>query len=84
MAHTILVTGGTGFIGSHATVALQQAGYSVVILDNLCNSNPSVIEGIERITGTRPTFVEGDVRSCNMDALDPDAGHSFEGTHLRK
>ncbi|TAM03421.1 MAG: NAD-dependent epimerase/dehydratase family protein, partial [Pusillimonas sp.] len=52
MAHTILVTGGTGFIGSHATVALQQAGYSVVILDNLCNSNPSVIEGIERITGT--------------------------------
>ncbi|TAL75488.1 MAG: UDP-glucose 4-epimerase GalE [Burkholderiaceae bacterium] len=68
MTSTILVTGGTGFIGSHATVALQQAGYSVVILDNLCNSNPSVIEGIERITGTRPAFVQGDVR--NAQTLD--------------
>ncbi len=56
----ILVTGGTGYIGSHTTVELQQAGYPVVIIDNLSNSNRGVIDGIERITGVRPDFVEGD------------------------
>ncbi len=56
----ILVTGGTGFIGSHTTVELQQAGYEVVIIDNLSNSNRDVVDGIERITGVRPHFVEGD------------------------
>ncbi len=56
----ILVTGGTGYIGSHTVVELQQAGYSVVIIDNLSNSNAGVIDGIERITGIRPDFVEGD------------------------
>ena len=56
----ILVTGGTGYIGSHTVVELQQAGYSVVIIDNLSNSNADVIDGIERITGIRPDFVEGD------------------------
>ena len=54
------MTGGTGFIGSHTTVELQQAGYDVVIIDNLSNSNIEVLDGIERITGVRPTFVEGD------------------------
>lgn len=68
MTDTILVTGGTGFIGSHATVVLQQAGYRVVILDNLCNSDPSVIDRIERITGVRPSFIQGDIR--NAQALD--------------
>ena len=56
----ILVTGGTGFIGSHTTVELQPAGYEVVIIDNLSNSNIDVLDGIEHITGERPDFVEGD------------------------
>ena len=56
----ILVTGGTGYIGSHTVVELQTAGYPVVIIDNLSNSNADVIDGIERITGIRPDFVEGD------------------------
>lgn len=58
----ILVTGGAGYIGSHTTVELQNAGYDVVIIDNLSNSNADVIDGIERITGIRPTFYEAD---CN-------------------
>ena len=52
----ILVTGGTGFIGSHTTVELQNAGYDVVIVDNLSNSRADVIDGIEKITGIRPAF----------------------------
>ena len=60
MKGKILVTGGTGFIGSHTTVELQNAGYEVVIIDNLSNSNRDVVDGIERITGIRPAFVEGD------------------------
>ena len=51
MKETILVTGGTGFIGSHTTVELIQNGYNVVIVDNLSNSNASVVDGIEKITG---------------------------------
>lgn len=57
---TILVTGGTGYIGSHTVVELQNAGYPVVIIDNLSNSNRDVLDGIERITGVRPAFVEAD------------------------
>lgn len=56
----ILVTGGTGYIGSHTVVELQQAGYPVVIIDNLSNSDRAVLDGIERITGIRPDFVEAD------------------------
>ena len=56
----ILVTGGTGYIGSHTVVELQKAGYPVVIIDNLSNSNRDVLDGIERITGIRPEFVEAD------------------------
>jgi len=56
----ILVTGGTGYIGSHTTVELQNAGYDVVIVDNLSNSNVEVLDGIEKITGKRPAFVEAD------------------------
>lgn len=52
----ILVTGGTGYIGSHTVVELQQNGYEVVIADNLCNSNEGVLDGIGRITGVRPQF----------------------------
>lgn len=60
MRQKILVTGGTGYIGSHTVVELQQAGYEVVIIDNLSNSELSVLDGIEAITGLRPAFVEGD------------------------
>lgn len=60
MKEKILVTGGTGYIGSHTTVELQNAGYDVVIIDNLSNSNEKVIDGIEKITGIRPVFVKGD------------------------
>ncbi len=61
----ILVTGGTGYIGSHTTVELINAGFEVVIIDNLSNSNREVLDGIEAITGVRPNFVEGD---CNDTA----------------
>lgn len=61
MATKILVTGGTGYIGSHTTVELQNAGYDVVIIDNLSNSNIEVLDGIEAITGKRPEFMEGDI-----------------------
>lgn len=61
----ILVTGGTGYIGSHTVVELQNAGYPVVIIDNLSNSNRDVIDGIERITGIRPDFVEADCTDIN-------------------
>lgn len=54
------MTGGTGYIGSHTVVELQQAGYEVVIIDNLSNSNRDVLKGIEAITGIAPVFVEGD------------------------
>lgn len=60
MPTKILVTGGTGYIGSHTVVELQQAGYEVVIIDNLSNSNRDVLKGIEAITGIAPVFVEGD------------------------
>ena len=60
MATRILVTGGTGYIGSHTTVELQQAGYEVVSIDNLSNSNIKVLDGIEAITGIRPLFEQVD------------------------
>lgn len=60
MNERILVTGGTGYIGSHTTVELIEEGYDVVICDNLSNSNRGVVDGIEAITGRRPTFVEAD------------------------
>ena len=56
------MTGGTGYIGSHTTVELQNAGYEVVIIDNLSNSNIHVLDGIEKITGVRPVFSQTD---CN-------------------
>ncbi len=52
----VLVTGGTGYIGSHTVVELQKTGYEVIILDNLSNSSVDTIAGIERITGIRPHF----------------------------
>ena len=62
MKQTILVTGGTGFIGSHTAVELIEAGYEVVIIDDLSNSKLEVLDGIEQITGTRPAFEKVDLR----------------------
>ncbi len=62
MKQTILVTGGTGFIGSHTTVELIEAGYQVVIVDDLSNSKIEVLDGIEKITGVRPAFEKVDLR----------------------
>ena len=59
----IVVTGGTGYIGSHTVVCLMQQGYDVVIVDNLSNSNTGVLDGIAAITGKRPTFE-------NLDCMD--------------
>jgi len=58
----ILVTGGTGFIGSHTSVELLQSGYEVVIVDDLSNSKSDVLDKIEMITGKRVSFYQGDVR----------------------
>ncbi|MCF8369882.1 MAG: UDP-glucose 4-epimerase GalE [Bacteroidales bacterium] len=57
----ILVTGGTGYIGSHTVVELQQSGYEVIIVDNLSNSYKSVVDNIERISGIRPVFEKFDL-----------------------
>jgi len=58
----ILVTGGTGYIGSHTCVELLQAGWDVVIVDNLCNSKAEVLERIAAIAGRQPQFYQNDVR----------------------
>ena len=66
----ILVTGGTGYIGSHTCVALVQAGHDLLILDNLCNSRADVVDRLETLCGKRPGFVEGDVRdAATLDKL---------------
>ena len=57
----ILVTGGAGFIGSHTVVELQQAGYDVVVLDNLCNASEKVIPRVEAITGKKVPFYKADI-----------------------
>ncbi len=70
----ILVTGGLGYIGSHTVVALQQAGYEVVVIDNLSNAELTVLEGIEKITGKAPNFVK-------MDLRDKEAVEGFFDAH---
>ncbi len=57
----ILVTGGAGYIGSHTCVELIQAGYEVVVLDNLSNSSEQSLDRVEQLTGKRPTFYQGDI-----------------------
>lgn len=64
----ILVTGGTGYIGSHTVVELMQKGYDVVIVDNLSNSDQAVLGGITAIVGTCPEFVQADC--CDTAAMD--------------
>ena len=63
----ILVTGGTGYIGSHTVVELINEGYNVIIIDNLSNSKREVVDYIEEITKVRPKFYEGDC--CDKDTL---------------
>lgn len=66
MAGTILVTGGAGYIGSHACIALVEAGHSVVVLDNLCNSSPVALERVAELCGQSVPFVEGDIRDAAL------------------
>lgn len=63
----VIVTGGAGYIGSHTVVDLQKAGYTVVILDDLSNSDIRVLDGIEAITGIKPVFHQIDI--CHTDGL---------------
>ena len=91
---TILVTGGTGYIGSHTCVALIQAGYDVVVLDNLYNSNKVVLDRIKEITGTKPKFYETDIldragldkifEENKIDAVIHFAGYKAVGESVQK
>ena len=67
MNKRVLVAGGAGYIGSHTAVELINAGYEVVIVDNFSNSDASSLEGIQKITGVAPTFVEADC--CDREAM---------------
>ena len=70
MKERILVTGGTGYIGSHTVVELQNAGYEVVIIDNLSNSNADVVDNIEKVSGIRPAFEKLDCLDyAGLDAM---------------
>ena len=66
VAKKILVTGGSGYIGSHTVVQLLQADFNVIVLDNFSNSNRHVIDRIETLAGKPLTFVEGDIRDRNV------------------
>jgi UDP-glucose 4-epimerase len=91
---TILVTGGTGYIGSHTCVALIQAGYNVVVLDNLYNSNEVVLDRIQKITGTKPKFYRTDIldregldkvfAENSIDAVIHFAGYKAVGESVEK
>ncbi len=64
---SLLITGGTGYIGSHTVVELLSIGEEVVIVDNLANSSTLVLDRIEAITGKRPTFIKADI--CDKAAM---------------
>ncbi len=66
----IIITGGTGYIGSHTVVEFQNAGFEVVIIDNLSNSQIEVLDGISNITGVKPVFHKADVSNeAEMEAV---------------
>ena len=62
----VLVTGGSGYIGSHTALQLMQSGCRVVILDNLCNSKRDVVLALETVSGVRPEFIVGDIRDRQL------------------
>ncbi len=66
MTDPILVTGGAGYIGSHTCVALIEAGYTPLVLDNLCNSSAESLARVGRIAGLRPALIEGDIRDLAL------------------
>ena len=68
MKKKILVTGGTGYIGSHTSVELIEEGFDVVIIDNLYNSEAEVIDRIQKITGVKPSLEVFDL--CDQEKLD--------------
>lgn len=72
--NTILVTGGLGFIGSHTVVELQNAGYHVIIIDNLYNSKMEVLDQITEITGIKPSYF-------NIDLRNKEEVHAFFNSH---
>lgn len=74
MKGKILVTGGTGYIGSHTVVELQNSGYEVLIIDNLSNSGADIVDNIEKITGIRPEFEK-------LDCLDYEGLERFFQKH---
>lgn len=90
----ILVTGGTGYIGSHTCVSLIESGYDIVIIDNLSNSKREVVDMIEKITSKKATFYEGDVRDKDLlnkifdehkiDAIIHFAGYKAVGESVMK
>ena len=70
MKERILVTGGTGYIGSHTVVELQNNGYEVIIIDNLSNSSADVVDNIEKVSGIRPAFEKLDCLDfAGLDAV---------------
>lgn len=91
---TILLTGGTGYIGSHTAVELLNSGHDVVIVDDLSNSQASVVDRLEKITGNRPTFYQADVANAaalnavfekhNIDAVIHFAGFKAVGESVQK
>ncbi|MDY0205964.1 MAG: UDP-glucose 4-epimerase GalE [Pseudomonas sp.] len=66
MKQSILVTGGAGYIGSHTTLALLEAGHEVIVLDNLTNSSLESLRRVERICGKAATFIQGDIRDREL------------------
>ncbi len=80
MKKKILVTGGTGYIGSHTTVELIEQGFDVVIIDNLYNSDPKVIDQIQKITGVKPSLEVFDI--CDQDKLDSYIGKNTDITAI--
>jgi UDP-glucose 4-epimerase len=64
--NTVLLTGATGYIATHTWIELLRAGYRVLGIDNLCNSSINVLERVEKVTGQKPVFVQGDVRDRQL------------------
>lgn len=78
----VMLTGGSGYIGSHTSVVLAEAGHSVVLFDNLSNSKGSAIDGVSAILGRAPAFVQGDIRDREL-LVRTMAAHSIDAViHL--